>query len=125
MTPRINDEIRQALNLNPGKPLEVEDDQAHTKDVIVPAEAFQKVQALFFDDGEFNPREAYPIMDQTFGGPEGWKRPEWKPMTTMSRTGNGHDDRSQPRSSRHKCAPRPLIPSHGRLSIAFSGRCLA
>jgi hypothetical protein len=75
MAPRINDEIRQALNLNPGKPLEVEDDQTHSKYVIVPAETFQKVQALFFDDDEFDPREAYPLLDQTFGGPDGWDAP--------------------------------------------------
>jgi hypothetical protein len=75
MAPRISDEIRQALNSNPGKPLEVEDDQTHAKYVTIPAETFQKVQALFFDDGEFDPWEAYPLLDQTFGGPEGWDAP--------------------------------------------------
>jgi hypothetical protein len=75
MTPRISDEIRQALRSNPGKPLEVEDDQTHLKYVIIPAEAFQKVQALFFGDDEFDPCEAYSLLDKTFGGPEGWDAP--------------------------------------------------
>ena len=74
MTPRISDEIRQALPSNPGKPLEVEDDQSHLKYVMIPAEAFQKFQALFVDDGEFDPCEAYPHLDKTFGGPEGSER---------------------------------------------------
>ncbi len=75
MAPRISDEIRQALHSNPGKPLEVEDDQTHAKYVMIPSEAFQKLQALFIDDGDFDPREAYPLMDKTFGGAEGWDAP--------------------------------------------------
>ena len=75
MTPKINEEIRQALQQQPGKPLEVEDDQTHVKYVLIPAETFQKVQALFYDDSEFDPREAYPLLDETFGGPEGWDAP--------------------------------------------------
>lgn len=75
MAPKINEEIRQALHQHPGKPLEVEDDQTHLKYVVIPAETFQKVQALFDDDGDFDPSEAYPLLDQTFGGPEGWDAP--------------------------------------------------
>jgi hypothetical protein len=75
MTPKINEEIRQALHQQQGKPLEVEDEQTHLKYVMIPVETFQKVQALFYDDGEFDPSEAYPLLDQTFGGPEGWDAP--------------------------------------------------
>ncbi len=55
--------------------MEVEDDQTHLKYVMVPAETFQKVQALFYDDGEFDLREAYPLVDEAFGGPDGWDAP--------------------------------------------------
>jgi hypothetical protein len=74
MAPKINEEIRQALHEQPGKPIEVEDDQTHLKYVVIPADAFRKVQALF-DDSDFHPSEAYPLLDRTFGGPEGWDAP--------------------------------------------------
>jgi hypothetical protein len=75
MAPKINDEIRQALQQRPGKPLEVEDDQTHAKYVVLPAETFQKVRALIYEDGEFDPQDAYPLTDETFGGPDGWDAP--------------------------------------------------
>lgn len=75
MAPRINEEIRKALQQQPGKPLEVEDDQTHRKYVVIPAETFQKVRALFYDDSQFDPSEAYPLLDETFGGAEGWDAP--------------------------------------------------
>jgi hypothetical protein len=33
--------------------------------------------ALMADDeiDEFDPREAYPLLDETFGGPDGWNAP--------------------------------------------------
>ena len=37
MAPRINDEIRKALEQQPVKPLEVEDEQSHAKYVLIPA----------------------------------------------------------------------------------------
>jgi hypothetical protein len=61
--------------------LKVEDDQTHSKCVIVPTEAFQKWQARFFDDGEFDPREAYPLLDQMCGGPRVGARSEWNLIT--------------------------------------------
>lgn len=64
MAPKINEEIRQALQQQPGKPLEVEDDQTHLKYVVIPAETFQKVQALFYDDGEFDPDDFMPLVHE-------------------------------------------------------------
>jgi hypothetical protein len=73
MAPKINDEIREALHQHPGQPLEVEDEKSHLKYVVIPAETFRKVQALFCEDGD--PRETYQLLDQTFGGAEGWDAP--------------------------------------------------
>lgn len=75
MTPKLSDELRKAIEQQQGKPLTVEDDQTHFQYVIIPMETFQKVQSLIYDDGPFNPSEAYRLIDEAFGGPDGWDAP--------------------------------------------------
>ena len=75
MTAKLSDELRQALKKQPDRPLTVEDDQTHKLYVLLPVETYQKVQSLIYDDSDFDPREAYPLIDQAFGGSEGWDAP--------------------------------------------------
>jgi len=95
MAPKINEEIRQALQQQPGKPLEVEDDQTHAKYVVIPAEAFQKVQALFYDDSEFDPSERIPFLTKRSAGRTAGMRRVWKRTTITTPTDPRHDGHSR------------------------------
>ena len=75
MAPKLSKEQREALVQSAGKPVRVEDDETHHTYVLVPMEAYQKVQSLLFDAGEFESSEAYPLIDETWGGPEGYDAP--------------------------------------------------
>jgi hypothetical protein len=72
MTPKISDEIRIALEKQPDQPLTVRDEQAARDYVILPAEHFDHLQRLVYDDTDLDPAESLPLIVQSFGGPEGW-----------------------------------------------------
>jgi hypothetical protein len=64
VTPRLSDELRQALAKQPpGEPLKVEDDVTQTQYVIVPINVFEQMQrAIAYADSQPDPREYYPAF---------------------------------------------------------------
>ncbi len=50
MTVRMPDELRVAVVSNPGVPVELVDDQTHLTYVLLPADAFQRLQMANKDD---------------------------------------------------------------------------
>ena len=74
MVAKLSEEQRQALDQDPGKPVYVVDAATQSHYVLIPAEVFQRIQALLGDE-EFEPREAYPLMDEV-ARKEGWNDPE-------------------------------------------------
>jgi hypothetical protein len=73
MIPKLSDEQRQALEEQQGKPLLVEDTVKQTHYVLIPAETYQRVRALF-ETGVFDVRDTYVAMEQAFGS-AGWDDP--------------------------------------------------
>jgi hypothetical protein len=74
MTPRITDDLRQAIEERGGAPLYVED-AANQRYVLMRAEQFEKVKALFGDAEGEDVRALYPLIEQSFGR-AGWDDPE-------------------------------------------------
>ena len=61
MTPKLSDELRQALSQLPvDQPLRVEDDATHTPYVLIRMDVFERMQGIVYDDGDPDPREFYP-----------------------------------------------------------------
>lgn len=47
-----------------GEPVTVRDPEIGPECVLVRADIFARVKDLLFDDAEFSPREAYPLVDR-------------------------------------------------------------
>ena len=73
MSPKLTDEMRSALEQQPGKPVTVEDDQTHIQYVLLPIDIYQKVQALVGDE-PFDIRETYAAQDQALS--KVWNDPD-------------------------------------------------
>lgn len=63
MTPKLSDEIRQAIHDQHGKPVKVVDAATNAIYFVVSAQQYQAVNALLGDD-EFNIAETYAAQDQ-------------------------------------------------------------
>lgn len=57
MRPKLTEEMREAIRHHAGTPLYVVDAETQTRYVLLPAETYQRVQALLYDDTEPNPDE--------------------------------------------------------------------
>jgi hypothetical protein len=75
MVVKLTDELRAALEQQPNRPITVEDDRTNHKYVLIPAETFEKVKGLLYDDGPFEPEEALAAVAEVFFSPEGWDAP--------------------------------------------------
>ena len=73
MTPVITDQMRQALDAERGQPVKIVDDQTSRIYYVISAEQFETVRALFAE-GDFGPREIYPLISET-AGEAGWNDP--------------------------------------------------
>ena len=71
MTIRLPDELRQAIDSNPGRPVTIQDDTTQASYVVIPLELFEQWRRG--EDAEH--RDMYPLLDETFGGPDGWDAP--------------------------------------------------
>ena len=71
---RITDELRQAIEASGGAPLYLLD-AANRRYVLLRAEQFEKVQALFGDAEGEDVRALYRLIEQSFGR-AGWDDPE-------------------------------------------------
>ncbi len=75
MTPKLTDEQQQALEERGGAPLYLVDATDH-RYVLMRAEHFEKINALFGDASEETDlRSLYPLVEQSFGR-AGWDDPE-------------------------------------------------
>ena len=63
MNPKISKEQREALQREPGKPITIEDDQAHAFYVLLPLDTYKKVQALVSGD-DFDANEFMPLVHE-------------------------------------------------------------
>lgn len=63
MTPKLTDDLRQAIEAHGGAPVYIVDATTNETYVIVRASQYEKVKALFEQEGDFDPREAYPFVD--------------------------------------------------------------
>jgi len=70
MAVELTESIRQALEAHPGQPLRMIDPRTHAEFVVIRKEVFEQLEHL----ASLDPREAYPLMDETFR--EGWDDPK-------------------------------------------------
>jgi hypothetical protein len=75
MTPKLPNELSQALAGNPGTPLEVEDPQTHTVYVLVSREEYIRMLSRRYDDAEMSAEELLAAAAATLDDPEGWGAP--------------------------------------------------
>ena len=69
MTPKLTQELRQALAEQPGEPLTVEDPVTNARYVLIQVEAYERLQhATDFDSGEPEPRAFYPAFAKAVKG---------------------------------------------------------
>ncbi|HQX49578.1 MAG TPA: hypothetical protein PK992_19000 [Planctomycetaceae bacterium] len=73
MTPVLTEQIRQALDAERGQPVKIVDEQTSRIYYVITAEQFETVRALFAE-GDFDPREIYPLISKT-AGDAGWNDP--------------------------------------------------
>jgi hypothetical protein len=73
MIPQLTDDMRQALADQQGQPVYVVDPATQQTYVLLPADAYQKVQALIYDDGEPNVAEFMPLAHDAFA--DDWNAP--------------------------------------------------
>ncbi len=69
MTPKLTDELRQALAKQPGQPVQVEDPDTHARYVLVKLEVYEQLQrAMDYDVSEPDPRAFYPAFAEAVKG---------------------------------------------------------
>jgi hypothetical protein len=65
MTPKLTDELRQALAGQPGEPLQVEDPVTHDRYMLVKLEVYEQLQrAATYDASDPDPRDFYSTFAQ-------------------------------------------------------------
>ncbi len=65
MTTKLSDDLRQAIEKEGGSPLHLVDAATNVHYVLMRADQYEKVKAVFeHDDRDFDPREAYPFVEQ-------------------------------------------------------------
>ena len=80
MTPAITDQMRQALDAEHGQPVKIVDERTSQVYYVISAAQFETMRALFAE-GEFEPREAYPLIAKTAAEAGGGLTPSWMPTT--------------------------------------------
>jgi RNA polymerase sigma-70 factor, ECF subfamily len=64
-TTKLSDDLRQAIEKEGGSPVYLADAATNTHCVLMRAEQYERVRAIFeHDDRDFDPREAYPFIEQ-------------------------------------------------------------
>ena len=63
MTPKLTEELRQAIANHQGQPLQVEDPVTHDRYVLVQLDVYERLQrAMDYDTSEPDPRAFYPAF---------------------------------------------------------------
>jgi hypothetical protein len=65
MSPKVIDDLRQAIDEQGGAPLYVVDAATNAKYVVLRAEQYETLRALFVEDDKVDPRELYPLTAKT------------------------------------------------------------
>ena len=60
----ISPELKQAIDDAHGAPVRILDQATKTEYVVVRADVYDRIKDTSYDDGEFSPREAYPLVDR-------------------------------------------------------------
>ena len=72
MTPKLTDEMREALRDKSRQPVQVEDEQTHTRYVLLPLDVYQRVRMIFEED--FDISDTYAAQDEALA--KVWDDPE-------------------------------------------------
>jgi len=65
MTTNLPDDLRQAIEKGRGSPVHLVDAATKVHYVLMRVEQYEKVKAVFeHEDRDFDPREAYPFVEQ-------------------------------------------------------------
>jgi hypothetical protein len=70
MTPKLSDDLRQAIDAEGGAHVHVVDEKRQTVWVLIPAATFQQIQPLI-EPGTFHLPSSYPLQEAVAAG-EGW-----------------------------------------------------
>ena len=73
MIPQLTDEMRRAVEEHPDRPVYVLDRETHTRYVLLPADTYERVRALLYDDSDATPDEFLPLAHEAFQ--EDWDAP--------------------------------------------------
>jgi hypothetical protein len=73
MTPRLTEEMREALRDAARQPVQVEDEETHARYVLLPVDVYQRVRSIVQDD-EFDISETYAAQDSALAAV--WDDPE-------------------------------------------------
>jgi hypothetical protein len=74
MVLKLSDEIRSALEQQPDSPLTLEDERTRAAYVVIPAQLFERVRGLLYDDDPFEITETYAAQSAVAGA-TGWDAP--------------------------------------------------
>jgi hypothetical protein len=74
MTAKVTDELRREIDREKGAPVHLVDVEQQKEYVLIPAEAYQRVLALFGGGDPFDIRETYAVQDQA--ADEAWSHPD-------------------------------------------------
>ncbi len=72
MMVKLSDEQRQAIEQNPGRPIDVVDAVTRERFVLLPAGAYERVRT-FLDADEFDIQDTYTLQDQA--ADQAWSHP--------------------------------------------------
>jgi hypothetical protein len=75
MTTKLSDDLRQAIEKEAGSLLHIVDADTNVRYVLMRAELYEKLSALFAEGEEFDPRELYPLMAKSAAA-AGWDDPD-------------------------------------------------
>jgi hypothetical protein len=75
MTTKLSDGLRQAIEEEGGRPLHIVDADTNVHYVLMRAEQYEKLSALFADGEQFDPRELYALMAKSAAA-AGWDDPD-------------------------------------------------
>jgi hypothetical protein len=75
LSTKLTDDLREAIKREGGSPVLLVDVTTNEQYVIMRAEQFENLKALFVDGEEFDPRELYPLMARSAAA-AGWDDPE-------------------------------------------------
>jgi len=75
MTTKLPDDRRQAIEKESGSPIHLVDAATNVRYVLMRAEQYENLSALFADGEEFDARELYPLMARSAAA-AGWDDPD-------------------------------------------------